>query len=231
MKKILIFQWFDCQDGIRRQELTDCINHNLAIGFDEVIIFNDSVEPAFFGQNVQNILSNSRITYRDYINILNDENNYGSFVVLTNTDIKLDRNILTLKEVAKEKILLAMSRYESNEKLTEFPWSSQDVWAARSQPIHKGVLHQCNIPLGVPGCELRFSEMLFNTGFMVFNPCLDIKNVHVHSNQNSHKDENRIYGAYLFTPACTLSDIKSGNSAIMPTPYYLTIINKLFTIQ
>ena len=56
MKKILMLQWFNCKDDIRRQELTDCIRHNLSIGFDEVVIFNDSVEPIFHDKNVKNIL-------------------------------------------------------------------------------------------------------------------------------------------------------------------------------
>lgn len=231
MKKILLFQWFDCKDKTRKQELTDCINHNLNIGFDKVIIYNDSVEPTFHGKNIKNILTNSRIAYKDYINVVKDPSNYGSLVVLTNTDIKLDRNIMSLENIIKEKALIALSRYENNGILADFPWSTQDVWAMLSQPIHKSVIHQCDIPLGMPGCELRFSEIIFNTGFMVFNPYLDIKNIHNHSSQTVHKDENRMYGAYLFTPVCTFEDIRMGNTKILPTPYYLTIINKLFTIQ
>lgn len=232
MKKILMFQWFDCKDKTRKSELTDCINHNLSIGFDQVIIFNDSVKPTFHGKNVKNILTNSRITYRDYINIVKDPKNYSSLVVLTNTDIKLARNILSLDEIIKEKTLIALSRYENNGMLADSPWCTQDVWAMLSQPIHKSAIHQCDIPLGLPGCEIRFSEIIFNTGFSVFNPCLDIKNTHIHSNPHPHLDENRMYGAYLFTPACTFEDIRTGNTKILPSPQYLTsFIAKLFTIQ
>ena len=52
MKKILIFQWFDCNDALRKNELVQCIEHNLELGFDDVIIFNDSVEPTFTGDNI-----------------------------------------------------------------------------------------------------------------------------------------------------------------------------------
>lgn len=222
MKKILIFQWFDCKDEARQQELVECINHNLKLGFDEVIIFNDSVESAFYGQNVKNISSNSRITYRDYIDIVNDANNYGSFVVLTNTDIKLDNKILMLEEISEDKTLMALSRYESNGLFSDSPWCTQDVWAMRSQAIHKSIIIQSNIPLGMPGCELRFAEIMFNAGFIVFNPCLDIKNVHVHSNSASHSDENRIYGAYLFTHPCSIEDIKTRNVKYPAAPVYCT---------
>jgi hypothetical protein len=232
MKKILMFQWFDCKDKIRKQELTDCVNHNLDIGFDEVIIFNDSVDPSFQGQNIKNVSTNSRITYKDYIDVVKNPSNYGSLVVLTNTDIKLDSNILFLDEIIKEETLIALSRYENNGALAETPWCTQDVWAMLSQPIHKSVIHQCDIPLGMPGCEMRFSEIIFNTGFAVFNPCLDVKNIHIHTNQTPHLDENRMYGAYLFSPACTFEDIRTRNTKALPSPQYWTsFTSKLFSIH
>lgn len=231
-KKILIFQWFNCKDETRKQELIDCINHNLKIGFDEIIIYNDSVEYTFYGENIKNISTNKRITYRDYIKVVNDPNNYGALVFFTNTDIKLDENILILDQVIKEKMLICLSRYENNGLLTDSPWCTQDVWVIISQPIHMSVMNQCDIPLGLPGCEIRFSEIIFNIGFLVFNPCLDIRNIHLHSNPNPHLDENRMYGAYLFTPACTIEDIRTGNANVLPSVQYLTAIrHRLLTIQ
>ena len=231
-KKILIFQWFNCKDENRKQELIDCINHNLKIGFDEIIIYNDSVESTFYGENIKNISTNARITYKDYIKVVDNPSNYGALVFFTNTDIKLDKKILTLEETIKERILVCLSRYENSGLLTDAPWCSQDVWVMLSQPIHLSVISQCDIPLGLPGCEIRFSEIIFNTGFLVFNPCLDIKNIHVHSNPNLHLDENRIYGAYLFTPPCTIDDFRSGNVNVRPSLQYLTSNGRgFFTFQ
>jgi len=112
------------------------------------------------------------------------------------------------------------------------PACTQDVWVMISQPIHQSVIHQSDIPLGMPGCETRFSEIIFNIGFAVFNPCLEIKNIHIHSKGSTHSEANRIYGAYLFTPACTYEDIESGNPNILPIPHYLTsFTNRLFNIR
>ena len=221
MKNILIFQWFDCKDNSRKEELIECVEHNLKLGFDEIIIFNDSVNPQFFGTNVKNITSTHRLTFRDYIEIINDPVNFGSLVTLTNTDIKIDIKTLELNSYIKEKMLIAISRYESQEHLAVNPWCTQDVWILLSQPIHNSILMQSSIPLGLPGCELRFSEILFAAGFEVYNPCLDIKNLHVHSKENIHLDENRIYGAYLFTPACKLIEMKSNYAATKPVLKYL----------
>lgn len=220
MKKILVFQRFDCKDSVRRAELIQCIEHNLQLGFDRVIIFNDSVEAEFGGDGVINIETDRRLTYRDFIDIANDPTNFGSMVCLTNTDIKLDRNILDVSRILQPKLLLSMTRYEANGQLAELPWCTQDTWVILSQPMPDSVLFQSSIPLGMPGCENRFSELFFSAGFRVFNPCLDIKNVHVQSTRSVHRDENKLFGAYLFVPSCTIGDV--GKIEFFPTPVYLT---------
>jgi len=232
MKKTLIFQWFDCKDPIREQELVDCATHNIKLGFDEVVIFNDSVKPIFDGPQVKNIITQKRITYKNYIDYVADPENYGGLFVLTNTDIMLDKRILEVDKSIKENTLFALSRHEINGALPDMPACTQDVWVMISQPIHQSVIHQSDIPLGMPGCETRFSEIIFNIGFAVFNPCLEIKNIHIHSKGSTHSEANRIYGAYLFTPACTYEDIESGNPNILPIPHYLTsFTNRLFNIR
>lgn len=224
-KTILMYQWFDVQDPLRSAELKECIEHNLHLGFDETIIFNDSVEPLFVGEKITNVRVDRRISYRHYIDVVSDPKNLGSLVVLANTDIKLANDFLRVREFAEPRHFLCFSRYESSSgRLAEAPWCTQDVWAMIGQPIHNSVRIQCDIPLGMPGCEIRFAEMMFNVGYSVFNPCIDIQNLHLHSNQAQHKEENRIFGAYLFTPVCSLADIGRENPAQLPAPYYLAKI-------
>jgi hypothetical protein len=211
MEKILIFQWFKCSDIERESELIECITHNLAIGFDRVIIFNDSVEPKFFGNNIENVRITRRMRYSDYMSVVCDSSNFGNLVVLTNTDIKLDKNILNLPLYIKEKNLIAISRYESDVELAKSHWCTQDVWAIISQPVHVSVGYQSDIPLGVPGCENRFAEIFHGAGYAVFNPCLEIKNLHVHSKQKAYAQDFRVYGSYLFVHSCKLIDIETNN--------------------
>ncbi len=212
MKKILIFQWFKSSDVERESELIECISHNLAIGFDKVIIFNDSVDPKFFGNNIENVCINRRMRYSDYISIVCDSKNFGDLVVLTNTDIKLDENILNLPLYIKEKNLIAISRYENDIELAKSHWCTQDVWAIISQPVHVSVGYQSDIPLGVPGCENRFAEIFHSAGYAVFNPCIEIKNLHVHSKQGVYSQDFRVFGSYLFVHSCKLIDIEINNT-------------------
>ena len=219
MKKILIFQWFECNSAYRKRELVECIEHNLSLGFDDVIIFNDSIEPMFTGVNVTNIETRSRLTYRDFVDIINEPKNFGAMVCLTNTDIKLDRKIFDLSPILHPNVLFSISRYEANGQLAAVPWCTQDTWVALSQPVHQSVLLQSSIPLGLPGCENRIAELFFSVGFRVFNPCLDIRNLHVQSVGGAYEDVNRVFGTYLFVPPCSIQNI--GKKEFLPTPVYL----------
>jgi hypothetical protein len=139
----------------------------------------------------------------------------------------LDRNLLTISNIVQKNFFLCIARYEKIGDALELSCGAtctHDVWAMISQPIHNSIKFQSAIPLGMPGCELRFEEIIFNMGYAVFNPCLDIKNVHLHSELPPHENKNRIYGAYLFTPACRLADVKpvSVSRSHMATPVYLT---------
>jgi hypothetical protein len=234
MKKILMFQWFHAEDPVRRAELRACAEHNIRLGFDETIILNDSVQPEFFGERISNVPCSGRITYKTFIDIVNDPKNFGSLVVLTNTDIQLADDFAAVADTIQLSDFFCFTRYESSHgRLADNPWCTQDVWAIISQPIHNTVVFQAAIPLGRPGCEIRFAEIMFSAGYLVFNPCLDVKNVHLHSNQAKHRDEERIYGAYLFTPAVSLTDVKQRNPKHLPVPCYLTnfIKNRLFPIR
>lgn len=143
-------------------------------------------------------------------------------ICLTNTDIKIDLNIFLINDVLEDNQLIALSRYESNGEIAKSPWCTQDFWCIRSQSIHKSILIQSNIPLGIPGCENRFSEIMHSVGFEVFNPNLEIKNQHMHQIQANYPQSERLYGTYLFIPTCTIDDIKQKNPAHSPNINYLT---------
>ena len=71
----------------------------------------------------------------------------------------IDTNIFNLAEVMKPVDFICMSRYEENGVIATSPAFTQDTWAILSQPVHNSIIHQSSIPLGIPGCENRFSEI------------------------------------------------------------------------
>lgn len=228
MKKILVFQWFDCKDEARRKEFVECINHNLSLDFDQFIILNDSTPPMFLGDKIQNIQTNSRMTFLDWVTILNDPSNFGSAICLTNTDIKLDPSMPSKCSAIGQNQLVALSRYEKNGELAASPWATQDTWIAISQPIHKSIVYQSGIPLGVPGCENRIAELFFNVGFEVINPCLDILNMHIQQIDSIHELKNKVGGIYLVIPP---SNIQQPGTYPPPMPmYFVSFMDKVFKI-
>lgn len=209
------------------------MEHNLQLGFDETIILNDAVEPAFAGERITNVARRGRITYRDFLDVVSDPSRLGALVVLTNSDIMLAPNFDAVAATLRPGELYCFTRHEAaGGQLAEAPWCTQDTWAMLAQPLHNSVLFQAAIPLGRPGCEIRFAEILFSAGYAVYNPCLDVRNVHVHSAPAPHSDADRIYGAYLFTPAVRLGEVRSGRPEHRPTPCYLTrmLPNQTFAI-
>lgn len=220
MRNILITQWFDCTDPERYSELFQCVAHNLSQRFDDVYIFHDRSTFEFAAPNVNNLRIDRRMTFRDYLQLVEQDHHQGDMMVLTNTDIQLDGRIFGLREVLKENQLIALSRYEADGTLANSPWCTQDTWVLLGQKIHQSALWSSDIPIGTPGCELRFSEVLYSVGYSVFNPCEDIRNLHVHSEPSVHKDEIRNFGAYLFTPACRFADLSSTSDPPLPSLVY-----------
>lgn len=221
MKKILIFQYFQSNSAARSSELEECILHNINLGFDEIIIFNDGVRSPFFNKNIKNIEVNNRLSYRDYIDFVGCRDNFGSFVVLTNTDIKLDKNLLNLGDSIQPIDFIALSRYEANGLIAPEPSFTQDTWAMLSQPIPPSILYQSAIPLGLPGCENRFAEVIFSAGYRVSNPSISIKNIHVQAIPSVHKFEEKMFGAILAIPPSSIEELNTSSPVNHPRPYYL----------
>jgi hypothetical protein len=220
MKKILLTQWYDCKDPDRHAELLKCVSHNLSLSFDIIYVFHDKSAIEFVASNVNNLHVNRRLTFRDYLQIVAQDCHRGDMLVLTNTDILLDGRIFQLESMMNANQLVALTRYEADGNLASTPWCTQDTWVLVGQQIHQSALSSSDIPLGTPGCELRFSEIMYSLGYSVFNPCIDIRNMHIHSKASVHLDEDRNYGAYLFTPTCSIVDLANTSESEAPRVVY-----------
>jgi hypothetical protein len=135
---------------------------------------------------------------------------------LTNTDIKLDPGIIGIAPRLTPRDFWCLTRYEANGLIAPASHCTQDTWAVIGQEIHSGLMAQAAIPLGYPGCELRFAELFFAYRYRVCNPSLDIKNQHIQAIDSIHEDRYRICGAYLFTPPCRLDDIEPAVATAIP---------------
>ena len=80
----------------------------------------------------------------------------------------------------------------------------QDTWIVRDADFSDIAKSMDYIPLGIPGCDNRFSRVMHNSGFTIWNPCLNVKTLHNHkSEKRTYKINSRIKGGYMFPLECT----------------------------
>lgn len=67
---------------------------------------------------------------------------------------------------------------------------------------------ETKFPLGMVGCDNRILAIFARYGYFPVNPCKTIKSYHLHvGHQVNYNTNNRLFGEYLFAPACYMSEI------------------------
>ena len=209
METYLITEHFDPVCPLRRAEIRDCKDHNYSINFSRIIEFTDESTLRESRRGVIGLNLSRRLRFSDFLDFVDRNQNEQGLAVLTNTDIFLDQSILSQCLDIPKDVLLAITRYEADDSLAKDPWCTQDTCVMRFQPIHRSAITSSQFNLGVPGCELRFAEALYSTGFDVYNPCLSIFNRHNHKISSTHDSRQRLYGAYVFTAPCSIEQVLS----------------------
>lgn len=227
----LFYDYYNSNSPERQSEIDRCAMANFSIGFKRIIAFgNKNIDLA----NSSHILKaplNSRLTFSNFLSFVDSNQHSTGVAILTNSDIMLDPRIIELTSDLEKNILLALSRHEADLTLVEYPWCTQDTWILKFQSIHKSAIIACQFYLGTPGCELRFAEALYASGFTVYNPSLSIRNLHNQSISSVHYDNDRHYGAYIFTPPCFIEQVKERDNSLSGKLCYLRKGNNLFQIH
>jgi hypothetical protein len=226
----LLYQYYEASNNSRQDELDECLTENLNISFEHIVVCGDRR----FETSKKNVVFAShgrRLTFGKFLDFVNQNGDLDGLAVLTNSDIALDAKFLEKISTVDADTVLCISRYEANGKLVESPWCSQDTWVMRFQKVREPLRMATNVYLGSPGCELRFAEAMYSAGYKVFNPCLSIVNRHIHSQPSTHEHSDRHYGAYVFTPPCTIEDVVMKNSASEGYPVYLRFNESLKQIS
>ena len=107
--------------------------------------------------------------------------------ILANSDIYFDDSINLCRNIA-EKQIYALSRWnpdidgvclDHNDPQKRGLTRSQDVWVCKGEV--KDVYG--DIPLGFDGCDNRIAHEFTACGYLVTNPCMDIKCYHKHKSR------------------------------------------------
>jgi hypothetical protein len=107
--------------------------------------------------------------------------------MITNSDIFLSQSDLNLIErLQKEKICYALSRYEydlSSPQITNYV-GSHDCYIFNSKFIDEKIINKhTDFYQNFPGIETHTIKNFCDQGFNMYNPCNQIKIIHLHKTQ------------------------------------------------
>lgn len=199
-------------DNLRTKELEDCIINNLSCSIIEKIhLFVDN-EPSLC--RLKEITNNSdkivviaigkKPVYSDFFEYIL-ENLKDDICMISNADIYLYEYQEDLIEKLKDiKIAYALTRHECDmtHPLIDQYRGSHDSYIFNSKYINKNIINEhTNFYQNFPGIETHLIKNFCDQGFQVYNPCFQIKIIHLHKTVlrrhghwiGLHQDDNTFF--------------------------------------
>lgn len=186
-KIVLFVPYFEPADPARRREIALCLERNLhCSAIDHIyLLIDDGAKVASDPARLTSLRLDHRPTYADWVG-LSHELCPGQISVFANADIYFDNSIGELAQLfsADPNAFVALSRYDltnGKETLHPNPHWSQDSWAFRPPAVANAARDAClDFPVGVPRCDNKVAYVFGVYGHTVYNPCRNIRSVHVH---------------------------------------------------
>ena len=182
----LIQQYYIHPNSKRANEIKLCLEKNIENPLiDKIILLNEKKLTLPKSDKIQQVILGHRMRYRDvFEHILTLPTNI--ITAFSNSDIYLTdtfRNLWTLD--IKDKFL-SLLRYEENTKELFGPRpDSQDTWIVRSDSVQSRQwdMSSLDFEFGKAGCDNAINVELLKKKFIVANPSLSLKSMHVHTSE------------------------------------------------
>jgi hypothetical protein len=217
---ILITTYYKNQNLNRQNELEKCLIHNNNNNYIEEIYLlgNEYFDLSFIDNKskIKQIIINNekkyKLKYKDVIKFINN-NLKNKICILSNTDIYFDNSLEKIININMENKLFALLRYDldidGNYELFKrynVPRNdSQDSWIFKS-PLNVD-LDNFNFSLGTLGCDSVFAQKIYEAGYKISNPALDIISIHYHlTNYRTYTMDDRLHGRYCLIDPGYLED-------------------------
>lgn len=181
-------------DSVRTNELETCLLNNLSNELIEKIhLFIDDQEALDRLNKISNnsnkivvIEIGKRPIYNDFFKYIID-NIKDKICMITNADIYLyEYNLPILEKLINDKIMYTLSRYEHDMSKFQIDnyGGSHDCYIFNSKFINDKIMNEHTIFVqNISGIETHIIKTFCDSGFTVFNPCFQIKIVHLHKSQ------------------------------------------------
>jgi hypothetical protein len=211
---VLITTFYFENDANRRGEFLKAIrgniNNRLII---KIYILCESGEELLIDLDVkiEIVKQNHRPKFQDLIKFANGLSQ-SIYKIIANSDIYFD-DTLAKAQTIKNHCVFCLTRWDLMESgVIEFypNFKSQDSWIFRNTlPENIG-----NYFMGVPGCDNRLAAELIERNFIITNPSLSIKSLHIHNTRKRtyNKISDRVNGDFAYIlPDILKGEIKSKN--------------------
>lgn len=178
----LIQQYYVPPQSKRAKEIKQCLDKNLENPLiDKIILLNEKQLDLPKNPKLEQVVIGHRMKYSDvfeYIQTLPDV-----LVAFANSDIYLTDTFRNLWSVNLKDVFVSLLRYEPNGELYGPRPDSQDTWVLRADSVkqRKWDLSSLDFIFGKAGCDNAINVELLKNKFLVVNPCLTLKTMHLHS--------------------------------------------------
>jgi len=182
----LIQQYYVHPNHKRAKENKLCLDKNLENPLiDKIIMLTEKKLTLPTSDKIQQVVIGHRMKYSDvFEHILTLPKNI--LVAFSNTDIYLTETFRNLWTVNLKDTFLSLLRYEqsTNELFGPRP-DSQDTWVVCSDSVQSRAwdMNTLNFQFGKAGCDNAINVELLKKKFVVANPSLSLKTIHVHDSE------------------------------------------------
>ena len=183
MSNINVFtNYYSEKKDRRRLELEECVSNN---------VLNPHI-------NYIPIVSQTRMKFNDFFNIINDYTSDDDVNIICNLDIYFDNNITIAQRIKPGEFwCLARWDYKRNKKILHCNRpDSQDTWVFRG----KMTKINADFEMGKRGCDNRLAFLAKEAGLNVTNPSKSVKTIHIHNsnirNYNKRNKADLVRGPY-----------------------------------
>jgi len=194
-------QFFKHNDFKRFQEIKECLRQNCQnTNIDKIVLINEKDYSDEFKQipgskKIQQIISQKRLTYGDFLKYVKEKVPTNIFTILCNSDIFFKDSLLDLHKINMSDKMLGLLRWDvgpdGNTQIFGPRADSQDSWIFLSDSIksRNWDFSKLNFQLGQAGCDNAFAGHILRQRFLISNPALTFKTFHLHNTNIRNYDK------------------------------------------
>ena len=182
----LIQQYYTPNSKKREREIKKCLEENIKQSYvDKIILLNETVHKLPDSKKLEQVVLGHRMKYKDVFEYIQNIPS-NTLVVFANADIYLTDTFKDLWSFNLKDTFVSLLRYEeSTGELFGPREDSQDTWIIHAESVQKRTWNMSSLDFlfGQAGCDNAINVEMLRQKFLVVNPSLSLKTIHVHQSE------------------------------------------------